>query len=227
MFAIIKAEIIYHRLIFINCTTAIILIGFLGHLMPLESINSLFFMMIPVFIMLQNWFSFRNKEKREHLIARLPVPVYQIGLIRILAVHFAILIGVVFYSISCLSGFSKIEFQLSNLFKFYIFFIFSFSVYFIFRDSLLAFFRKKGITLNMVILLFFLIILGLNILTIVAFVQAKNATTNSVTILTFIDYLVYHRFFAGVTGTIKFIFSIIFFSVITVITFNRRKTYLE
>jgi len=99
--------------------------------------------------------------------------------------------------------------------------------YFISRDLLFVFFRKLGGNVQRILIGIFLLGLGVNLLTLIAIKQIKQTGSTSHTIFSTIDYLVYHQFFQGFTGIVQFIFIIVVFSGITILSFNRRKAYLE
>ncbi|MBN2088090.1 hypothetical protein JW964_00675 [candidate division KSB1 bacterium] len=227
MFTILKSEINYHYIVFIIYLSAMLLTGFLGHIFSIEMLSSIFFIMIFVFVMLQNWFSLRNKEKRELLLARLPIPLYKLGLNRIIAVHIAILIGIICYLGFFISKTPQNTINYSKLLEMYTLLIFGFSIYFISRDLLFVFFRKLGVNAQRILIGIFLIGLGVNFITLIAIKQIKQTGSTSHTIFSTIDYLVCHHFFQGFTGIVQFIFIIVVFSGITILSFNRRKAYLE
>lgn len=227
MLTILKSEIQYHSIILLIYISTMLLTGFLGRIFSIEMLSSIFFIMIFVFVMLQNWFTLRNKEKRELLLARLPIPLYKLGLNRILAVHLAIIIGIFCYLGFLVSLTTQKAIHYSKLQEMYTFLIVGFSIYFISRDLLFAFFRKLGVNVQRILISIFLLGLGLNLLTLIAIKQIKQTGSTSHTLFSAIDYLVYHNFFQGVTGFVQFIFIIAVFSGITILSFNHRKAYLE
>jgi len=216
MLTILKAELQYHSIIFMIYISAMLLTGFLERIFAIEMLSSIFFIMIFVFVLLQNWFTLRNKEKRELLLVRLPVPFYKLGLNRILAVHLAVLIGIICYFSFMISSTPRKVIHYSKLLEIYTFLIVGFSIYFVSRDLLFTFFRKLGVNVQRILIGIFLLGLGVNLLTLIAIKEIKQTGSTSHTLFSAIDYLVYHHFFRGVTGIALFIFIILVFSEITI-----------
>ncbi len=225
MWSIIKSEIIYQgsKSIFI-LTLALPFIIFLNS--RYEGISN-FWAIWLIFAIIQNWLSFRNKGKRDYKINQLPLSLKTIAWSRILIVFFYSIIVTVIYNITLIFFFkTKPDFVFSVLMPVGII-LSGFSFYFILRDTFLNFFRKKGITQQKFIVAITTLFVGLNLVTVYAFIQTKSSGSAPFGISNFLEWVENHNPFFYHSGVYVALITGITLSLLTVLSYNQKKIYIE
>jgi hypothetical protein len=180
-----------------------------------------------LFILAQNWNTFRNKERREYKNAILPVSKYRLGRARIIIVLLLSLSVIIGYDlVARFADSGTITYVIPGEILIGIILI-GFSIYFIMRDLLLAFLRRVGLTANRMILVLTVMAIGFNILGIVAFIQAKSSPDSMSWIGTGFEFLKNNNPFAGDYGSILFFVTSLVIAGLTVASYINRKYYLE
>lgn len=177
-----------------------------------------------ILLILENWIIKRNNERREFLFTLLPIPAWQKGFLRMFFI--AIICGAflpIFQLLLFLTNDGKLI-EWKYLIVIYFLILLSFSIYFIIRDLLLYFIRtnphirmtreRTRIVLKLSLLAFF--IAGA-----IAFVLRPQS------LIDFINLLIRINPFTGAYGIIKFCLFSLILAVLTICSYQKRKTSLE
>lgn len=224
MWHILKAEFNYHKKIFLGFFGFLPFICFHAINPILEDLSANYLIFMLIFLMLQNWNTFRNKENRERQHIRLPLSIKKIALARIFMIIIPCLGFIGFYSLiySLLAGpIDHIRLLIS-----FSMILLGFSIYFIIRDLFLSFFRKIGFTKNRIVIGLVLIMLGLNLLGIFFFTRTTNTGAPPVNMELLAKFV---RFLQGADMYVatKFIVSSLALASSTLFSFGRRRSYLD
>jgi hypothetical protein len=223
MVRILKAELNYNKKLIIGFFS-LLPVTWLLALYGLEELPPGYLMFWLMFIMLQSWNSFRNKERREYQVATLPLSNWNIAMARMMMV--------VFLSIAMMGIYYLILFTIQpqryssffGLFLPFAILILMFSLYFLLRDLLLYFMRNNKIYKitkdRSVTILMLLVFLGV-VLNFLAFLVRPSG------LRTVINFVIAINPFRGEYGLIKLYFLSFVLAGLTLITFNRRNSYLE
>jgi hypothetical protein len=205
MWKIIKSEFAYHRMLFFGIFSMILIIFFNGVNPFLEGLSFYFFSFLLIFIMLSNWNSRRNTEKRDRLLVTLPVASVKIALARILVMliaTLAFLLIVYFLQIAFLSNSPD---NLPKAMKTGAILICIFTVYYILRESFLHMVRNWGLTRDRNARIVILVILALNIMGLVAFLGVSSLPQFFDAFRTVEKWVIHSQPFAGEYGILKFV----------------------
>lgn len=188
-----------------------------------------FYIAMLLFLVVQNWLSFKSKEKRDRLIARLPKSQMVIGGLRIAMIFSGAILIIFVYKVMHvvldIQGHANYPVTGWKLLSHVSLVLFFFSLYFIITDILTPRLREM-INFELIkerflqILIFLALVL--QILGIVAFMtKAPNIVTNIFDVLFFNNPL-------DVVRNIQ-IFAVISlsFAVLSTFTFSKRKNYLQ
>jgi hypothetical protein len=183
---------------------------------------------VVMFLPLQNWITFKNKENRDYQHARLPLPNLHVAAARmVLVILIGFLITVIYF---CMQWIIKPRGPISyqpGLVPFGLVIAF-FSMYFYFRDLLLhlmrnnRFFRFTKERSVAVLISFFLI---LNLLGVYFFLSASNEQLNFIGGI--FRFFAYHPLVTTPSGNMIWMVSSLILASLTLLTFRIRKSYLE
>lgn len=226
MWSILKAEISYNKILFAIYVMLVICVTFLEQ--TLDD-GGRFYVALILFLVIQNWLSFKAKEKRDRLIARLPKSQISIGGLRIgmMIASTALIICVykVMHLLLGIQGHANYPVTGWKLLSYVSIVLFGFSLFFIITDFLtprLCELKNFGILKER--LFYILILLGilLQILGIVAFItKAPNVVTKV------FDALYFNNPFDDVQN-IKVLAGIsLLVAGISMVTYSRRRNYLQ
>ena len=227
MWPLLKAEFRYHQKIFLGFLVLLPIILSYAIYPFHEDMTPGLWMFVMIFLMLQNWNTFRNKEKRDRQHATLPLSLNIIAGGRILLVIFPALGYIVLYALLVWVLDPVEPLSHRKLLTAFGFILLGFSVYFIFRDFLLSFFRKIGFNKSRMIVAGLLIILGFNLLALAAFMHSNSGGRLPFDIKPIITFFKTTPLFNSDDGVAKFLGFNFLIACLTVFSFSRRKAYLE
>ncbi len=220
MWHILKAELSYHKKIFLSISSFIPVISFQAVYPVLEDLSANYMMLLLMFLMLQNWIIFRNKEGRTRQYVSLPLSTWKIAVGRFFVITIICTGTWIFYSFVVFILNSRIQLNHSRLLLILGIIFLGFSLYFVLRDLLFDTFKRIGLNRERLIVGGLLIMLGLNLLGVFFFMTPKSMGTPPGKIISFIRYLKYDNpfFECIVVGIIL--------ACLSVWTYNQRNSYL-
>lgn len=193
---------------------------------PFRSLSPHYLFFWSVFIVIQNLIVHRNIDKRERIFIGLPIARTTYGFFRTLQV---LILGVVYTAVYALMFFlfrpvAMVDRRLCMTLCLVFWLIFS--LYFTTRDVSLDFFRKMGITRGRFLLI--MVMLGglVQAMTLVAFLQASAHKPTNFIIGRTIDWILLHHPFQGEQGFIRFAVTTGLVALLSVWTFQKKKSYL-
>lgn len=224
MFTLIKSEIIYLKILAVVMFAVIPLVAFLQT--ALEDVGN-FALLAVLFLLLQNWNTFRNKEKREYKNILLPISARKIAISRLAIVIIFCLAAVFFYRLIQL-------FFPAELFTYSIaapvitgIILLGFSIYFILRDLLLVFFRRIGLTAPRMLMLIAFTGIALNILGVAVLIQTKSSGRPPAFLPAIIEGFKTYNPYNGASGPYLFLLTSVIAGLVSIISYSKRKAYLE
>jgi hypothetical protein len=227
MWPLLKAEIAYHKKIFLSFFVFIPLFWLYAVYPFMEDMPQGMWIFMMLFLMLQYWNIFRNREKRDRRFAMLPVSPIQIALARILIVICACFAYILLYRLF-INLFNPVEYvNTRKLLITVALILFLYSTYFISRDLLLSFFRRIGFNKNRMIAAAVLLLLGLNVLGLAVMMNRNAADPAFSNINPIITFFKTSSLFNTDPGVAKLLGTNFLFALLTVFSFRRRKAYLE
>jgi len=223
MWAIIKTELNYQKLVFL---ISIMIIPVLFYLQTIERDLGNIVIVALLFWLGSFWNSHNNKERRVYQFHRIPLSSFKLALSRIsIFIIICLPILVVHKTLAYLYNDLIYGYQMSQEMILAIL-LSGFSIYFILRDLLLTFFRRIGLTANRMIMIITIAVIGLNMLGVYFFVQAKNSGADSLPLKAIFNFIKDTVLFVNQHTALFISFSFII-AAITLISFPKRKTYLE
>ena len=225
MWRITRTEIVYHKMIFLIYLIMTIGITFLER--TLDD-GGRFYTAMLLFLIVQNWLSFKAKQKRDLQLARLPLAAGVQGSVRILMIFIAALLVVLVYKgmhlLLGIQGHANYPVTHWKLLSHFSLVLLGFSVYFIFSDFISPKLRELTNYQTMkerMLQIFLLTAVILQILGLVAFMtKAPNLVTN-------IFDLIYHHNPFDKTSNIQILFIVSLISAaISIQTYSLRKNYI-
>lgn len=227
MWPLIKSEIDYHRRIFLAFFSFIPLLWIYATSPFIEDMPQGMLIFIMIFLMLQYWIIFRNKEKRDRRFVMLPVSLRRIAFARILIIMVAGFAYITIYRL-LIGFFNPIEFVNSRkLLIAFALILFLFSAYFLSRDLLLVFFRKIGFNKNRMVVAATLLLLGFNLLGLGVMMNRNAADPAFINIKPVVMFFKTSTLFNTGPGITRLLGVNFLFALLTVISFRRRRAYLE
>jgi len=224
MWHIVQSEIKYNRYLF-AVFISMVPLNYIALQMFQDIPN--FFLLILMFLMLQNWLIIKNKERREYRDIQLPMSLPQIGMARIvIIVTGGVCVITLDYFINIIFSSKNAPLQINTLIYLGII-LCGFSVYFIFRDLMLPFLRRIGLTKTRMIAGLMVMALIMNLLGVCAFFITKSSGKPPKLIEMLIYFIKNYNPFFGEYGLVKLVIFGICLSGLSVYTYMRRKTYLE
>lgn len=224
MFQVIKAELDYNRKLILGCFALILLVCIYEVAISGVRIG---YVLIVIYMLTTFWNIFRNKEKRDYQLSRLPLTVRQIAGVRFIMICLAcVTISLSYYLLYLAFNFRTPD-EPVKLIAYTGIILFGFSIYFMLRDFRVVSLKKIRLSRNRFKAILILIVLGLNFLTIYSIIQLK--TSGEVPPL--IHYLDKINLLADPPANSSEIAIFLVVSLVlaysTIFTFNWRKTYLE
>ncbi|UCF37808.1 MAG: hypothetical protein JSU96_02770 [Acidobacteriota bacterium] len=189
--------------------------------MEIEDFAPALLLYFIVFITLNNIHSFRMKEKHERLYAALPLPLWQIGLSRLLVLLFPAVLAYGVYLFT--AGILGTPFEIRTILISFGFVLVMLSVFVLIRD--IAFFSPRLTQILDLKKVLLVMSLGLGVLAILGLVIMVGPGQPFIGVL--IDTLIEHNPFKGPVGNSIFILLSLALISSSVLTFNCRRSYLE
>ena len=225
MFYIFKAEFNYNKYVFLGVLAIVIHVCILEAM--LEDLPH-FYIIIPMFWMGLYWIMIRNKQIREYYFVHLPLSRCKLALARIGMIILYSLIILGFYElihfIFQFRGSANYPVSTKNLVVYFVIVLFIFSAYFIVRDLTLLFLRNNRFfkltkEQSKTILLFSMILL--NILGVFALIMRPTLIGK------IFEFFIHDNPFADVNNVMRFSVVSLALAVLSIVSYNRRKAYLE
>ena len=224
MWRILKAEFIYSKWLILFYLLFVPLVAVQQVSPLLEDLPASYALFWLCFVTMQNWLVWKNKNRRDNHLARLPVSYLHLALARILML---VLIWVFFwstFSLLCIVFSADIDVK-SALISLAVL-LTGFAIYYVIRDHLYEFFRKHGFTVQKIAFSVVLLFLGLNVLGIFFFIRATESGRPPVS-MDFIKTVARYFIYADSAETFKIIAVATIFVLISIASFLRKKSHLE
>jgi hypothetical protein len=182
--------------------------------------------LVLIYLAAQYWVSLHNKERREYSQFLLPVSLFQMSLARLIILgFFCVIILAEYILISSIPTQGKLSYVIPETILAGII-LTGYSIYFIIRDLLLQFFRRIGFTSQRMILVLVVAGIGFNLLGFYALLQVKQGNSPGI-IENIIEFAIEHNPFSGDLGSIKFFGFSLLTAFLTLLSYSKRKSYLE
>ena len=221
MLSVITTQLIYHKWVFAIFISIAFFVLMIDKLLPYSPTFVIFLLGL---LTIQNLMIYRSREKREILFARLPVTYRRLASARILLVVFALGIIFVFYLLFRMI-FSVEAYDIGlKLTGFYMTLLLLFSAYFCARDLLLYALRHNALykltkerAQNMIMFS----VLLLNLLGLFVFYLRPKVIGHV------FEFIFEHNPYASITGVAKITAIALLFVVFSILTYTKRRSYLE
>jgi hypothetical protein len=225
MWNLVLSEFTYFKRIWVPFFGIAPLIGLYSIHPLLEDLSPVYILAQVMFLATLYWTIYRNREKRDCYVIRLPLSVTKLGAVRLLTIAMGIAIHVLLYMPFPLLAGKPLS---SPGFLIALGIIVSlFSIYFIFRDTLFLFFRRIGLTSNRVLVIAVFLGLGLNILGMKAAFQAKTTGKAPVFVDAIAHFLIRDNPFTGEFGLLKFLLCSAVLAFLSILAFKRRRSFVD
>jgi hypothetical protein len=223
MWRILKSEIRYNRVNF--AVFLIIIPPVLVYAAYRPSSTPFFIVWLMAFLAINNWNAFRIREKREFQLVQLPVSVRQIALARLVMVTGAPAVFMLFFALlySVLSPARGLHWR--GLLTLYGLVVMIFSLAFIFRDRFLGTKLLKQGKIAIVALVGLGVVA--NIYALIAFRRAGEAGREPPAFLRALEYIIENNPSTTSLRTAAFLAASLAIAGLTIVTFRRRRTYIE
>jgi len=225
MWRLLKTEFDYNKSAFWGALAGVIPICVLESL--LEDLPS-FYVIFPMLWYGMFWIMIRNKEVREFYLVHLPLSRCKLGLARILIIILSSLLVLTFYElIHFIFNFrGSVNYPVSriNLVIYFAIVLFVFSVYLIIRDSTLFFLRTNRffrLTKNQAKTILSFALLLLNVLFAFTFISRSPLFDKA------FRFLFHDNPFSDINNVIRFSVISLALAVLSIVSYCRRKAYLE
>ena len=184
--------------------------------------NAEFMIFLMTFMMMNSFVTYRAREKRNRLHFRLPLSAREMGGARILIIYILSLLVIGLLFISHLFFQRNVPFPYQRITTMVGLSLFLFTLYFIFNDIFTAIFKKYGRFVMMIGVLVLALFMVLGIV-----VMKQTNTTGSAPgfMASIIEFIKNINPFTGSSGWFRFLRVVFVLSLITIITFSRRKSY--
>jgi hypothetical protein len=239
MWRILRAEFAYSRTGFLIFLVFIPMALIFGLIRP--SSPSLYIAWLMTFLMINVWSATRIREKRELQLAQLPIDARNMALVRILMVAIpAALVLFLYMLIHMLlkpalpvsqeaavmtAPAGALAFPMRGLLTLYGLVVLVFSLAFIFRDTFLGTrYLRHG---KILLVLLIGVAVAANIYGIIAFRRAAETGAQQPAIISAIGYLIDNNPSTSTARTAVFLLVCLASSLLSIVTFTRRRTHLE
>lgn len=225
MWRISKAEIAYSKYIFLIYLALTVGITFLER--ALDD-GGRFYVGLIIFLIVQNWLSFKAKERRDVIIAKLPLSAISLGLVRLMMIFSSAFLVILVYKtmhfLLDIQGHANYPVTGWKLINYSSISLFGFSLYFIFSDFIAPRLRELPnyqLIKERAFQILLLLAVVLQILGIVAFMtKAPNFMTD------IFDVLFFNNPFDKAANIQRFIVISLLTAAVSVFSFSKRKNYL-
>jgi hypothetical protein len=190
----------------------------------ISPVNAEFMIFLMTFMMINSFVTYRAREKRNQLHFRLPLSTRELGGSRILTIYILAILAIGVLFISHLFFQRHVSFPYQRITIMVGLSVFLFSLYFIFNDIFTSLFKKYG---RFIVMLAVLVLAMFAVLGIVVMKQTNTTGSPPELMISIIDFVKKNNPFAGNIGLIRFLILNLILLIITIFTFNRRKTYVE
>jgi hypothetical protein len=221
MWRIIRAEISYHRYIFLTFLAMMPLLIVYEAAGPVERIPPGIMIWMAVFLPVNTWVSMRSKDKRELQYVQLPVEVWRIGTARILIVLGSALAATAVYTALHLVFIPSAALHVKAFLVSAVAVLFIYSIVFIVGDRVVGNRRLQDAKLWITILMGFMV-LG-NVYLLIVTRRARLGGTQPAFIRA-IDYVFKHHPFSSDLHTTVTICVVIALALLSIYSFTQRKT---
>lgn len=222
MWHIIKAEVSYHRylfLAFLAAMPALIVHEMVG---PVERVHPSFIIWILVFLPINFWVSFRAKDKRELQYSQLSIPAWEIGAARILIVLMSAIASMAFYAILHVIVVPSAPLHIKAFLVSTAGVVFLYSVVFIITDRVLGYRGLSDAKIWITVVLAFMVLGNLYLL--VATRRLRGTRGEPPFFIRAIEYIFEHHPFSTNLHTTLTVCVIAALALLSVWTFTRRRT---
>lgn len=186
--------------------------------------NAEFLIFLMTFMLINSVVTIRAREKRNRLHFRLPLSARELGGSRILTVYVLgiLAIGVLFISHQFFQR--HVSFPYPRITTMVGLSLFLFSLYFIFNDIFTSLFKKYG---RFFVMLAVLVLALFMVLGIVVMKQTNATGSPPGLMISIVNFVKNNNLFASGSGWIRFLILNLILSIVTLLTFNRCKSYVE
>jgi hypothetical protein len=225
MWNLVLSEFAYFKRIWVPFFCIAPFVGLYSIHPLLEDLSPVYILAQMMFLATLYWMIYRNREKRDRYVMRLPLSLAKLGAVRLLTIAMGIAIHVLLYIPFPLFAGKPLSF--SGFLIALGFIVSLFSIYFIFRDTLFLFLRRIGLTSNRVLVIAVFLGLGLNILGMRIALQAKTTGKVPVFVDAIANFLIRDNPFTGEFGLLKFLLCSALLTFLSILAFKRRRSYVE
>jgi hypothetical protein len=227
MWPLIRSDISYHRNTFIMLFIMVSAFFIFLQFSP-EKIDFMIFVLVFVIVNQINTYRIREKRDRQHTL--LPLSARQIGMARLLvlllpcaaAFMFYYLLGLIFTSGEAIESWKLVVLFGLTLLFFSVFLILQ-DIYYMFpRSRLMGLFGQS--THLMVFAIGMLVFMSLGLF---AFMSMEKTGQPPAALVYTIDFAKKYNPFGGTFGIVRFLIFSLAFSYLSVLTFSRRKSFVE
>ena len=224
MWRIIRAEISYHRFIFLPFLALIpALIVFEVH-GPVERVHPALIIWVLLFLPVNTWVSLRAKDRRELQYTQLPIAAWQIGTARVAVVLVTALASTVVYTLLHATLAPSAPLHLKAFLAGTLGILFLYSIVFIVQDRLVGNrWLKDGKVWIMALLS--LTLLG-NVYLLVMTRRARDSGANPPLLIKAVGYIFKHHPFSTDLSTAVTACVVLAIALLSILSFTRRKTQI-
>ena len=222
MWRIIRAEVSYHKYIFLVFLALIP--GLIVHEMrgPVERVHPALIIWMLVFLPVNTWVSVRAKDKRELQYTQLPIAAYKIGAARIALVLGSALATTAVYSVLHFIVVPDAPFHLRAFLVSIAGVLFLYSLVFIIMDRVVGSRTLRDGKVWITIVLAFMV-LG-NVYLLIATRRLRRAGGEPPFFIKVIEYVFEHHPFSTDVHTAVTVCVVIALALLSIVSFTRRKT---
>lgn len=224
MWSIIKAELDYNqRLLLFMC----LLIFPISAFAFMEPDVPGFIILLMIFVLLQNWNVGRNREHRDYQLISVPIASRYVALGRIFTILvLGLAIVAVYFVITHIFGPQRAT-QRANPLAFLGLLVTLFSIYYVCRDLSIGLMRRLGLTSEKLRMALMLLLVFTSLLGIVAMKYVQDGGAMPLWFDVMAKFLVGRSAAHHGTGLIQFWLISIFFAVLSLFSFQYRRSYLS
>jgi hypothetical protein len=221
MWRIVRAEIGYNRLMFLLFLVIMAMLSIYSAYRPISYLMA----WLMLFLGVNTWLAIRIREKRDCMLARLPVPDSRVAWARILMILIpgAVFLGVFTLTYQAVDPARSLNFRVILMLYGLVVTIFSLAL--IFRDTFIG---SKALKRGKIVLM--VLVGALLLANVYTFIQARrpqNIRVDPPTFVRLIRYVEQHNPSTSNLNTLVFLLISFTLALLTVVTFMRRKTHIE
>jgi hypothetical protein len=222
MWRIIRAEVSYHRYIFLAFLA--LMPGLVLHEMagPVERVHPGVLIWVLVFLPVNFWVSLRSKDKRELQYTQLPIPAVEIGAARIIVVLVSGLVSAALYMVLHLLVAPSAPLHIKAFLVSTAVVVFIYSVVFIVSDRLVGNRRLSDAKIWITIIMGFMVLA--NLLLLVGTRSARRSGGEPPAVFKALSYFFKHHPFSTNVHTTVTVCVVLALALLSVFSFTRRRT---